>query len=470
MDTLTEGEGIKDKSNPFSSFIREVINILSSIKLTVYLFITLAVASIIGTLIEQSLSPNEYIKEYGERVYWWFKLFGLTDLYHTGWFSSLLALLCLNSFACLYKRFPPTWRTLRSSKADVSINFFQNLKNNEKLQVKTNLIDTQVNVIETLKKKWYRISLSTSDGNVSIFAAKGMIGRLGAHTAHLSILVIMFGAFIGSFVGFRDFGAALEGETYQISQGDFSLRVDKFWIEYYKNGAVKDFYSKLTIIDNGKEVLEKRIEVNDPLQYKGIWFYQASYGDSWNRIKSARILIKDKETNEVLDDVILEWEKEYIFSDKNLKLKLTNYAADFYFDSEKNMVYSKSSEQNNPAIFLDIYEDNKLKDSQWIFYKYPDLFPEQFDGYDYKIEFIGYVPHKYTGLQIASDPGVNIVWLGSGLLTLGLFLSSFVFHKRIWVKIIPADNGSVIHIGGNTNKNQFDFQKEFKKIIENVKV
>ena len=45
--------------------------------------------------------------------------------------------------------------------------------------------------------------------------------------------------------------------------------------------------------------------MNDPLQYKGIWFYQSSYGDSWDRIQVARLNIKDKETDKVLSTVDL---------------------------------------------------------------------------------------------------------------------------------------------------------------------
>ncbi len=41
--------------------------------------------------------------------------------------------------------------------------------------------------------------------------------------------------------------------------------------------GVKDFKSKLRVIDNGKTVIEKTIEVNDPLKYKGYSFYQSSY-------------------------------------------------------------------------------------------------------------------------------------------------------------------------------------------------
>ena len=33
--------------------------------------------------------------------------------------------------------------------------------------------------------------------------------------------------------------------------------------------------------------MTKTITVNDPLVYKGIWFYQSSYGDTWDQIEAA---------------------------------------------------------------------------------------------------------------------------------------------------------------------------------------
>ena len=41
--------------------------------------------------------------------------------------------------------------------------------------------------------------------------------------------------------------------------------------------SIKDYKSHLQIIENDKVVLEKTIEVNAPLSYKGYSFYQASY-------------------------------------------------------------------------------------------------------------------------------------------------------------------------------------------------
>jgi hypothetical protein len=51
-----------------------------------------------------------------------------------------------------------------------------------------------------------------------------------------------------------------------------------FFLLYKEEGkAIKDFKSKLRIVVDGKTVLAKTIEVNDPLTYKGYSFYQSSY-------------------------------------------------------------------------------------------------------------------------------------------------------------------------------------------------
>ncbi len=58
---------------------------------------------------------------------------------------------------------------------------------------------------------------------------------------------------------------------------DFSIRCNSFAIDFYPNGMPKEYTSSLTVLENGREVLTKTIEVNDPLTYKGITFYQSSY-------------------------------------------------------------------------------------------------------------------------------------------------------------------------------------------------
>jgi len=52
----------------------------------------------------------------------------------------------------------------------------------------------------------------------------------------------------------------------------------KFTLHYTAGGGmIKDYFSDLQIIQDGRVVLEKTIEVNDPLHYGGYHFYQSGY-------------------------------------------------------------------------------------------------------------------------------------------------------------------------------------------------
>ena len=111
-----------------------------------------------------------------------------------------------------------------------------------------------------------------------------------------------------------------------------------------------------------------------------------------------------------------------------------------------------------------------MQATPWLFYHYPDLF--EIKGSQYDFELVGYRPKQFTGLQISKDPGVNIVWIGSTMIVVGITLSSFIYHRRLWAKVIPNPDktGVVVHVGGNTHKSQIDFQKEFRKMTDRLKV
>ena len=51
----------------------------------------------------------------------------------------------------------------------------------------------------------------------------------------------------------------------------------EFTLRYVTQGMVKDYFSDLQVIADGKLMLEKTIEVNHPLYYGGYHFYQHSY-------------------------------------------------------------------------------------------------------------------------------------------------------------------------------------------------
>lgn len=443
----------------------ELVTFFASIKLAMFLFIVLAMTATIGTVIQQGERPETYIKEYGEPAYRWFIRFGLTDVYHTWWFTSLLGLLCVNSLTCFYQRFPAVWRSMKQDKVNVSLPFIKNLKQTTELSLAASKETAAEGLMGLLAEKGYRVLARNDPHEVTLYATKGIMGRVGAHMAHLSATVIVLGGLIGSYYGFQEFGVCLEGQTYHIPKGDFDLHVDKFWIDYHENGSVKSYNSTLTVLEQGQKMATKTITVNDPLVYKGIWFYQSSYGDAWDRIDVARINVKEKDTDRIVGTVDLEWNKEAHVEKLGLRLTMTDFVADFGFNSTDKKVYSKTAEHANPAVRLAITEGT-LQTAPWIFYHYPELF--DIKGSKYAFELVGYQPKKFTGLQITKDPGVIIVWIGSTMIVVGITLSSFIYHRRLWAKVIPNEGGVTVHLGGTTHKSQIDFNKEFRKLTERM--
>jgi len=72
-------------------------------------------------------------------------------------------------------------------------------------------------------------------------------------------------------------------------------------------------------------------------------------------------------------------------------------------------------------------------------------------------------------LQIAKDPGVIIVWIGSTLLVVGVMLSALIFHRRVWAKVVSERHGVTVYLGGTAYKGQIDFDREFQRLSEQLK-
>jgi cytochrome c biogenesis protein len=70
-----------------------------------------------------------------------------------------------------------------------------------------------------------------------------------------------------------------------------------------------------------------------------------------------------------------------------------------------------------------------------------------------------------SGLQITRSPGKSVVYFGSIILSIGVFLLFYVAHRRIWVWIKPLDDGqSEVILAGSSNRNQPEFERYFDKL------
>ncbi|HLA51308.1 MAG TPA: cytochrome c biogenesis protein ResB [Thermodesulfobacteriota bacterium] len=468
-----------------------------SLRLTLFVLFSLAAFSVVGTVIQQNQPTEFYSGEYGK----WAPLIlriGLEDMYHAWWFSTLLLLLILNIIVCTIDRFPPKWKTTLESKADVDARFIKNLLNKHTLILQDEPAFVRERILNILRKRRYNVKEAISNRGaegMSIYAWKGRTGRFGSDVVHVSLLLILCGVIIGSITGFKDFGAFYEGEVITVpvtelrlgidrswhgiplpkidrqkKASDIQLRLDKFWIDYYESGQIKQYNSVLTLSDSGREIIKGRqIWVNAPLSYKGITFYQSSYGTAYDRVKQAEFLLKRSKTHKTITPPFTAlWNTPYDIPGTDYRIKVVGFVSDFAFDPATRTVFPKSAEHNNPAINIEVYKMGKLVSRPWLFYNYADLFAAMPDS-DYELVFSGYKGILYTGLSINKDPGTNVVWIGSALMVVGFFLAFFIFHQRIWVNIRKGSLETEVYIGGMINKNKFIFERELSEIVDDIK-
>jgi cytochrome c biogenesis protein len=460
----------KVKPNPKQqekSFFSILYDFFRSLKLTIFVLILLAVVSIIGTLITQNAARQDYIQRYGAGLYDVLDFFGLFDMYHSWWFSAILLLLVINLIACSLQRFPGVWKQVfrRADEAGLDNSMLKILPYVEKVKISNPANPKTAEKIQKCIKKRFRTQQRTeTESNVTFFSEKGRFSRLGVYITHLSLLIILVGGLIGSLYGYKGFVNILEGQSVDHfylrgKNADlpkplpFKVRCDDFSITYYDSQKaerhVKEYTSLLAIIENGKEVLKKTVQVNHPLHYQGLAFYQSSYG-AFNTITLGiqRKNGKEKRLLEAGEGDTVQ------VPEMNALIQVISYAPQVHNLGEGVQVALLTPGQP-PRAFWVIKGLSKV---------------EQRMGEEFAISFEGVATKEYTGLQVTKDPGVWVVWVGCGLMILGFIVSFFFSHQRVWVRI-PKDPapGAEIVLAGSANKNRFGFEKTFNQLVEEVK-
>lgn len=441
---------------------------LGQVKLTLALFLFLAVSSIIGTVVPQGGDPASHLQNYGESIFRWLNLLGLLDLFHSWWFIFILSLLCLNLVACSIQRLPSLVRPMSSlpmpsvqegEKADAFRRSWSGLQGDPRVQIE-----------EFLRQRGYAIRAVGESPPGQIFASKGRWSRIGPYVVHLSVLIILLGATIGSLFGFRGYVNILEGETidsFQLQNRKgadklgFSLRCDDFEATYYEGtGRPKDYRSDLTVIEGGREVMKKVVRVNEPLIYKGISFYQSSFGSS-GEVKSVTLLLENTPPGEESLRFKVPMGKPYPLAGTGWSVQMLRFLPDFALD-EHLSPFSRSEKFNNPAAEVEIRKGDRLVSRTWAFARFRGFHPGEKDRLH--VGIIDYEVPQYTGLQVGFDPGLAWVWFGFSLMLIGLTICLFGSEKRIWIQIAREGENRKVQLAGQSRRREEAFAREWNEI------
>jgi cytochrome c biogenesis protein len=431
--------------------IDQIWAFFASVQLAILTLCSIAVTSIIGTIIPQGEPYTFYVTKFGVKTATLFQILDIDKMYSSWWFYALLGILSINLIICSLDRIPSVWRIIIADNLAISLDRIEkmtSLRRWELPQENLNSLDWQA-ILSICG--WNFQTRNFEQGTLS-FSQKGRWSRFGVYVVHVSILIIFLGAIVGHFFGFK--GSVMIPEmrsTEKIfSSPDskpidlgFTIRCDSFGIEFYDNGMPKEYRSGLTIIENGREISQKDIRVNSPLSYRGITFYQSSYqGHQEFLLQISKI--DSGETRQFS----LPFQQQMSWDEKNLQFGIINAEA-----TGQRALRSK--------LWLKAGDDPAI--TQWLADGEGFSFTSGGEKYFIKTKQL-----YSTGLQVAKDPGVWIVYFGCGLLLLGLYMAFFQSHRKIWLYKHVSAATTVIYFAGTANKNKAAFAKTFSRLASLV--
>lgn len=445
----------KVSSNPVDGLWK----FFASVKLTVMLLLTLAVTSIIGTVIPQNENPASYLHEYGKFLYRIFSYLNIFDMYHSWWFQFLIFFLTINIVVCSIERLSSTWKTVFTKNPSFDIVRFKNsfkeefFDNHSQEEIKSRFLPV-------VSKSFGYVKLKETEKGFVIFAEKGRWTRFGVYGVHFSVILLLIGGLIGSFFGLEGSVNIPEGQsvksiilrnTGKEEPLDFEIQCVDFSVSFYESGAPKEYRSKLVILENGKPVIKKDVIVNDPLRYRGINIFQSSYGTV--RPDKVELNFTNRETGMIYRKNAAIGE-EIDLPEARGKFVIREYTSSFNFRGHNlgeaflGILTPPNGDPAELAIPLNFPSFDKMRKDDLI------------------ISVERSEQRYYTGLQVTKDPGVPVVYTGFILMILGCYIAFFMSHQKLCVEVVKKGEKNRVMVAGIANKNKMGMQSRTQRIAK----
>lgn len=432
-----------------NQYFWKIANFLGNLKLAIILLLSLAGFSALGTIIEQNQSISFYESQYpnsspllGFVNSDLILLLGLNNIYKTWWFILLILLFATSLFSCTLVRQIPSLKMARLWQ------FYTKGQNLEKIGLYLQLQKTSLSKLAFILKS---DNYSVIQKGSLLYAYKGLPGKIGPIIVHASLIIVLFGALLGNLSGFVAQELIPLGGIFHIQNivdsgrlsyipQNFEGYVRDFKIAYNDEGAIDQFYSDLSILNNqGLEIKNKTIYVNEPLRYNGVVFYQTD----WSIINLSINIDNQTEFQAPLKLINLKNDGKFWISSlpiDNLKNSQSNNLLLILEDlTGRVLIYN----QNQDLLGIVNVGDNFL-----------------INGHRLKITEIV----ASTGLQIKSDPGIPFVYFGFALLMFSIIIS-YMSYSQIWA----IKKKRRLYISGRTNRAIYSFEQYITNLTNNLK-
>jgi len=459
--------GAAERIGRVDSALEWLWHLITSMKLALVLMLVFAALTLVGALVIQA--PPGVMEDPQAKADWLAgvrpRFGGWTDImerlqvftiFTSFWVKAIVALLVASLVACTVHRIPGTWRMMRKPHLNVGPAFFEHAPQHEAMIFQRKPAEVLAQAGQVFKRHHYR-TITEDDGTVHLYAVRNNWAPWAGLVAHFSIVVILAGAMVGSTWGFRDSEFMLaEGATSAIPTVDgATITLNSFKDTYSPTtGAPLDYVSDVTVTQDGQVAVQQLVRVNEPLRYRSISFFQAFFGPA------AVMTVKDAAGTTLYSKGV---PLAYTANEAGTRYGLFTIAG-------KNLtayVFSTTG-GNDPTIkpgqvAVELYaSDTGTTVAQQTI---DQGTPTTIEGLSFTFDREA----KFTGLSVANDPGMPLIWLGCFLLIAGFVVRLYVPYRRIWGHLVARPGGGTSLSVAAVGRRDTGFDTEFTTIVTEIR-
>ena len=485
---------------------------LRSMRTALILLLLLALASVAGSLVPQWPNSPERVLRYQldhPLVGALYGRLGLFDVYGSWWFVLITALLFVSLVACLIPRTRAAVRTIRQPPLQArEIDAFRLYEERVVAADPGRAIDGSRRV---LRRRFFRVA-SDGAGRPALAAEKGTLREIGSLMFHWAFLLIVAGVIYGKGTGFTGRAVVVEGKTWVDAQanydgeirtgrffdGDFTgigIRLRSFEDTYRRTGQPMDFVSHVDLLNpDGSFAQRADVRVNHPASIDGLDIYQ--YGFGWAPVVEAREdgrLIASAPITFVQDtapagvpQLAMPWHGVLKLPSLDPQMGIT---LELWPDSR---AFLQLQETGQPVPMLTAFQPfmrfsvyrGDIADPSALSLDTAGLRQgargivgagQTVDLRSGRPVAEGETAHltlsfpelrQYSVFQVSRDRGVPLVLLAAILVLLGLLPALYTSRRKVWVRAEPAEDGTVLKVGGFALQRKTQFAEEFAKLVD----
>jgi cytochrome c biogenesis protein len=204
-----------------------------------------------------------------------------------------LVLLAVVTLACALDRWRGVWRRAFRRPDLCSDLVFEAAPHTASLTVPPEVSLANV-VRKCLELQGFRVQSETAGDAVYLRGDRNRLAPLATLVNHLAVPLLLAGTVLSSGFGWREELTIGPGDTAPIGHGTgLTLRNERFAILRYPDGSVAAYTAEVALIEDGREVTRRNVQVNEPLTYRGLGFYLRGYGETEGGYNVTLLAVRD---------------------------------------------------------------------------------------------------------------------------------------------------------------------------------